>query len=54
MDNYIEITMETTENWVALGHNNVGTMVSNFNNSHFSCFVTDVFLPLKHWMSLIY
>ena len=28
MANYIEITMETTGTWVALGHNNVGNMVS--------------------------
>lgn len=28
MDNYIDITMETIENWVALGHNSAGVMVS--------------------------
>ena len=28
MDNYIDITMETTEKWVALGHDSAGRMVS--------------------------
>lgn len=28
MENYIDFTMETTEKWVALGHDSAGRMVS--------------------------
>ena len=31
MNNYIDITMETTERWVALGHNSAGVMVSKIH-----------------------
>ena len=33
MDNYIDITMETTEKWVALGHDTAGRMVSKIQYS---------------------
>lgn len=30
MNKYVDITMETTGKWVALGHNSVGKMVRKF------------------------